>query len=266
MMAVNNKTLTNINFDNDWKCYCQQSDDKTDEKTIVSTADNNNTDPSWSPIELPHIIDVVKHSCIWWYRKQFDWTSTNQQSEQQIYLNFESSNSQNKKSNINATIWFNSIQIFSGSLPTLKYPIELPSELLYSENKYSNILIIRCVNTNLSLHTCLLIHGKIICATGQVTTDETNLDKYKVSNKIEKDVLNYTVTVDDADGRIDVIFNPKRKSKTISSSLRHSSQYINDENELNEDIDNLDDYLLVPRLAIVILIVGTRGDVQPFIA
>jgi len=265
-MAVNNKDLTNIDFNNDWKCYCQQFDDKTDEKTIVSAANNNNADQSWSPVELPHIIDVVQRSSIWWYRKQFDWISTNKQSGQQIYLNFESSNRNNKTFNINTTIWFNSIQIFSDSLSTLKTPIELPSELLYSENKYSNILVIRCVNTNLSLHISLLIHGKIICATGQVTTDETNHDKYKVSNKIEKDVLNYTVTVDDADGRIDVIFNPKRKSKTISSSLRHSSQYINDENQLNEDTDNLDDYLLVPRLAIVILIVGTRGDVQPFIA
>ncbi len=265
-MAANNKDLTNIDFDNDWKCYYQQSNDKTDEKTIVSSANNINIDQSWFPVELPHIIDITKHSCKWWYRKQFDWTSTNQQIEQQVYLNFESSDSDNKKSNINATIWLNYIQIFSGLLSPLKNPIELPSRLLHSENKQSNILVICCVNTNLSLYTCLHIYGKVIYATGQVTIDEEILSKYKDSDKIQNDMLDYTVTVDDADGRIDVVFNPKRKSKIVSASLKYPSQSIDNENQINEDKENLDDVLLVPRLAIVILIVGTRGDVQPFIA
>ncbi|CAF2518553.1 unnamed protein product, partial [Rotaria sp. Silwood2] len=43
-MAVDSKDLTNIDFDHDWKCYCQQSNDKTDEKTIISIANNINID------------------------------------------------------------------------------------------------------------------------------------------------------------------------------------------------------------------------------
>jgi hypothetical protein len=260
-MAMNNKDLTNINFDHDWKCYCQQSNDKTDKKTIVSLANNNNTNQNWFPIVLPHIIDVAERSCKWWYRKQFDWLP-----DQRVYLNFEPSDSHAKKSNIKAIIWLNGTQIFSDSLTSLKNPIELSSKLLYIENKHRNILVIRCTNTNLSLHSCLLIHGKVICATGQVTIDEENLDKYEDSDKIQNHVLQYTVSVDDTDGRIDMIFDTKRKSMTISTPSKDSSQSIDNENQINKEKENLDDVLLVPRLAIVILIVGTRGDVQPFIA
>jgi hypothetical protein len=265
-MAINNKDLTNIDFSSDWKCYCQQSNDKTDEKTIVSTANNINSNSRWSSIELPHIIDVVKrdkHSFKWWYCKQFDWTSTNQH----VYLSFESIDDQNPKSNINATIWLNNTQIFVGSLTSLKDSIELSSKLLHSEIKHGNILVICCTNTNLSLLACVVIRGKIICATGQVTTDEKSFNKLKDSDKKQIDVLDYMVSVDDADGRIDVIFNPQRKSKTTPTSpLKHFSQSFMNENQINDENKNLDVDLLVPRLAIVILIVGTRGDVQPFIA
>ena len=267
-MALNSKDLTNIDFNNDWICYCQQSSDKTDEKTIVSTASNLSTDQRWTATELPHIIDVVKrdkHSCKWWYRKQFDWTSTNQH----VYLNFEPTEDQNKKSIINATIWLNNTQIFSGSLTSLKDSIVLSSKLLKNETKHGNILVICCINTNLSLHAYLLIHGKVIYATGQVTTDEKNLNKLIDSDIKPNDVLDYTVSLDDADGRIDVMFNPQRKSKIISppsSPLKQLSQSVINDDQTKEEKENFDDVLLVPRLAIVILIVGTRGDVQPFIA
>ncbi|CAF1213213.1 unnamed protein product [Rotaria sordida] len=265
-MATNNRDLTNVDFDNDWKCACQQSNDETDEKTIISTANNINIDQQWSSIELPHIINNVKQSCKWWYRKQFDWTSVNQQSEQLVYLNFEPSDNHDKQSNINAIIWLNGIQIFSGSLVSLKDPIELSSKLSYSENNHNNILVICCINTTLSLHACLRIHGKVICATGHMTIDENNLDKYKDSDEKSNDILDYTVSVDGPDGLIDLIFNQKRKSIVTPTPLQHPSRSIINEKQTNENQDNLSDDLLVSRLAIVILIVGTRGDVQPFIA
>ncbi|CAF0924905.1 unnamed protein product [Adineta steineri] len=265
-MAENSKDLSNIDFDNDWKCYCQESNNKTNEKTILSNA---STDQDWSPIELPHIINTsqsINNSYKWWYCKQFDWTSIDQQSKEQIYLDFESSDIQDNKSEISATIWLNNTEIFSDSISLLKHPIELPSELLHSENKHGNMLVICCVNTSLSLHVCLLIQAKIIYATGQVMSDERSLDISQDSDKQKNNVLDYTVSVDDADGRIDVKFNPKLKSKSLStqlSTLKQPSQSIIDENQSTE---NIDEDLLVPRLAIVILIVGTRGDVQPFIA
>ncbi|CAF4350821.1 unnamed protein product, partial [Adineta steineri] len=135
-MAENSKDLTNIDFDNDWKCYCQESNNKTNEKTILSNAA---TDQGWSSIELPHIINTsqsTNNSYKWWYCKQFDWTSIDQQSKEQIYLNFESSDIQDNEFEISATIWLNNTEIFSDSISSLKHPIELPSELLHSENKH----------------------------------------------------------------------------------------------------------------------------------
>ncbi|CAF3658202.1 unnamed protein product [Rotaria sp. Silwood1] len=264
-MVTNLKDLTYIDFNNDWKCYCQQSNDKTDEKTIVTTANNNNIDQYWSPIELPHIIDTIKHdkrSCKWWYRKHFDWTLTSEQCEQRVYLNFESLDKHDKQSNINAIIWLNSAQIFSGLLVLLKDPIELSSKLLHNETKHHNILVICCTNTNLFLHACLVIHGQVVCATGQVIIDERPLDEYKNSDETSNNILDYRASVDDGDGRINVTFNPKRTSIVTSTPLKHFSQSIINENQLNE----VNDDLLVPRVSIVILIVGTRGDVQPFIA
>jgi len=268
-MLTNPKNLTYIDFDNDWKCYCQQPNDRTDEKAIVSAANNINIDQYWSSIELPHIIDTIKPdkwSCKWWYRKQFDWILTNEQCEQQVYLNLEPLDGHDKQSNINAIIWVNSRQIFSGSLVSLKDPIELSSKLLHSENKHHSILVICCINTNLFLHASLLIHGQIVYVTGQVIIDEKPFDEYKNSDKIPNDILDYRVIVDDGDGRINVTFNPKEKSIVTSTPSKHLSQSIVNENQPNEDKDNVNDDLLVPRLAIVILIVGTRGDVQPFIA
>jgi hypothetical protein len=254
-MDENNTDLTNIDFDNDWEYYCQLSNDKTDKRTFVSSTYNIESDDRWSLVELPHIIDDTERSCKCWYRKQFDWTPTNQQLEEQVYLNFESLDYHNQKCNINATIWFNNTQIFSGSL-----------NLLYDENKESPMLVICCMNTSLSIHTSLVIHGKVICATGQVTINERNVNINKDSDEIQNDILDYTVTVDNNDGRIDVVFNPTDKSKTLSTVLKQPFQLINDQNQVNEDQKNVDDDLLIPRLAIVILIIGTRGDVQPFIA
>lgn len=147
-MAVNKKDLINIDFGNQWKCYCQISSDEIDEKTIVSTANNLISYQYWSAVELPHIIDHTKPFCKWWYYKQFDWTPTNQQSEQRLDLHFEPLNNHHMKCNINAMIWLNSTQIFSGLLTTLQTSVELPSALLQHENEQRNILVICCINTS----------------------------------------------------------------------------------------------------------------------
>ncbi|CAM4793077.1 unnamed protein product [Rotaria magnacalcarata] len=273
-MAADNQDLKSIDFDHDWKCYCQQLNDDINVETIVTTANNIHTNQCWSSVELPHRIDIGddnKQSYKWWYYKKFEWTSTKQTSKEQLHLKFEPSSDDDdddQKFTIDATIWLNGAQIFSGSLTLLNDPIELSSNLLRSGNIHDNSLVIFCPNTNLYLHACLLVYGKVIYAIGQVMMDENNFDKYQNLDKKSKDILDYKVSVDDADGRIDVMFNPKRKFKTltISSSLKYSSQSVVYQNQTNELNENVDDDLLVPRLAIVILIVGTRGDVQPFIA
>ncbi|CAF2987682.1 unnamed protein product [Rotaria sp. Silwood2] len=271
-MAINNKYLKDIDLDHDWKCYCQQSNDKTDIKTIISNANSINTNQRWSSTKLPHIttdiVDDDRRPCKWWYCKKIDWALNNHTSELETYLEFELPNKHDKISNISVTIWFNGTEIFSGCLPLLRNPIKLCSKLLSNENNHENILVICCANTKFTLHPHIRLYGKVIYAMGQVITHENNLNEYKDSNRNGNDILDYKVNVDDVDGRIDITFNPKPKSESLfipSSPLEQSGQSINHDNETNE-VNNLDNDLLVPRLTILILVVGTRGDVQPFIA
>jgi hypothetical protein len=204
---------------------------------MFTAAHNLDTNHRWSSIDLPHIVDMNKSRKFkkttlykWWYCKRFDWASI----DKQIYLTFEPYNDNSASTDITATIWLNNTQIFSGLIIALTNPIELSTKLLHSENideqKHNNILVICCSNSTLSLHARLTFHGKIICATGQVNLNEASTKKHKAS------------------------------LKPIPSSPKFVRY------DRNENKEELKDDLLIPRLAILILIVGTRGDVQPFIA
>jgi len=272
-MMANSNNLTNIDFDSNWKCYYQFSNDKT----MVSTANNFETDHRWSSVELPHIAVMIKqqkheeiNSYQWWYCKEFNGISTDKRSEQQLYLMFETSdgfNDNSASSNITSTIWLNNTQIFSGLLMQLSESIELPANLLHSENpeenKCNNTLTICCSNSSLSLHARLILRGKVIYATGQVSVDEELINKHKNSEKIENNVLDYTVSIDNDCERIGVVFNSKKKYKAPLKPSSPSTQFFESDSDENKE---LKDDLFIPRLAIVILVVGTRGDVQPFIA
>jgi hypothetical protein len=230
-MEADRDDLTNIDFDNDWKCYFQLAS----EENMMIAAHNVDKNHRWSSIGLPHLVDMNKSRKFnkWWYCKRFDWASI----DKQLYLTFEPDNDLKDNSastNITATIWLNNTQIFSGLFMALTNPIELSSKLLHSENideqNHNNSLVICCSNSTLSLHARLTFHGKLICATGQVNLNEASTKKHKAS------------------------FKP------IPSSPKFVRY------DRNENKEELKDDLLIPRLAILILIVGTRGDVQPFIA
>ncbi|CAF2766325.1 unnamed protein product [Rotaria sp. Silwood2] len=87
---------------------------------------------------------------------------------------------------------------------------------------------------------------------------------------IKNRVLDYLVRFNDADGRFDISFNP-----TLKSSSK-STQQVPPDLGMNEDHDEIIKQIIysktntedfhVPHLTIVMLIVGLRGDVQPFIA
>ena len=125
---------------------------------------------------------------------------------------------------------------------------------------------------SLSLHARLIIHGTVIWASGQVKIDDKLIhnddDDDDLSYQKENNILDYSVRVDDGDERIDVVFrNSKQKSKAplSPSSVEPPVEPISNATRTKENKDDLED-ISIPRLAIVILIVGTRGDVQPFIA
>jgi hypothetical protein len=97
----------------------------------------------------------------------------------------------------------------------------------------------------------------VISASGQITID--NSDDQKPNN-----ILDYSVCINDDDERIGVVFK-NLEEKTEGSPTEPSVEPIIDETQTKENREKLKD-IWVPRLAIVILTVGTRGDVQPFIA
>jgi len=150
----------------------------------------------------------------------------------------------------------------------LTNPIELSSKLLHSESideqKHNNILVICCSNSTLSLHARLTFHGKIICATGQVNLNEVSVTKGSTSEQKQNEILDCTNSLDDTSRPIDVVFKSKKKHKALLKPIPSSPKFVR--YDRNENKEELKDDLLIPRLAIVILIVGTRGDVQPFIA
>ena len=268
-MVTNTNGVSSIEFNQDWFCYYQPSTDRTDSKTIVANGNNNH----WSKTQLPHHLttkekEKINHSkpFRWWYCKYFDWCVSR---NQQICLIFDPCNRPNQSSNIEATIWLNTIEIFQGSLLSLRDSIELsPHHLRNNENPmnqetFANCLVICCYNMHLYLDAYVFIQGDLVCATGQVQLCDLPSD----SNEKHNEVLDYTASMGDTDGLISVNFNAEQISRRTSIKSITSARPVVDEKRMSRNNSgNLDDDLLVPRLAIVILIVGTRGDVQPFIA
>ena len=256
---ANSNDLAIIELDSNWKCYYQSFDDKPFQNIMISTANNFEINQRWTSLDLPHITatsERSKHeemnSYQWWYCKQFNGIPTDKQSKQQLHLTFrrcDGSNNNSISSNTTGTIWLNDTQIFSGSLMQLSEPLELPANLLHGEileeDKCTNTLTICCFNSSLSLHARLILCGKVIIASGQVNVDEELVNNHKNVGKTEGDILDYTVSVDNDDGRIDVTFNSKKKykaplkpssSSTEFSELTRHEKQIDENKQLTEDL------------------------------
>jgi hypothetical protein len=255
-MSSNKDHFENIDFNLNWE-YCCRS--KIDDISSSSTSKDSDR---WLSVTLPHLINTDKqqdsdnsYNC--WYRKEFYWILSNQQSAEQVYLTFEPIDAKDEL-NINATIWINGQRIVSNSFLSQQNVIELTPKLFESnqtemKNKDINTLVVCCYNTNLFLHVRLIVHGRVISTSGKLNIQEKIVENNFDPN--DKNELNYTVRVNDDDGRIGVVF--KNSYESESESTQCLIEPTIDEKETQEE---------VPHLSIVILIVGTRGDVQPFIA
>jgi len=270
-MSTHTNDLIHVDFDSNWQCYCRQTNKYTDDVIDILSSNILDTNLQWTSVTLPHIVDSATQSNCnitgsydWWYLKQFDWGISDQQQEHQVSLIFDSFNDEHDSNSLNvtATVWLNGKQISSDSLLSQQKPIELTHKLLHSydtteKNKHKNTLIVRCANTSLSLHARLIIHGAVISASGQVTIDNSHDQK-------PNNIVDYSVCINDDDRRIDVVLG-NSEEKTEGSPTEPFVEPIIDETQTKENQEKLKD-IWVPRLAIVILTVGTRGDVQPFIA
>ncbi|CAF4442491.1 unnamed protein product, partial [Adineta steineri] len=101
---------------------------------------------------------------------------------------------------------------------------------------------------------------------GRVNYDDVN----EMTLKRRRQFLDYTASFKDSDGLIDVFIDSFHKMKTDplyeTSEIDEDSECQHMISTQQAKMNTLLETGPVPRLAIVMLIVGTRGDVQPFIA
>ena len=270
-MISNDNEQVKIEFNHDWLCRA----------TVESSSDiYTNEDYTWKSIELPHIIwkkddesdtniDNVEQN--WWYRKEFQWKNRRTNFNQKISLLFEPIQNDNDDHLIieYLTIWLNKIQIYFNTYQSSKIEIDLTEYLLYrdefNENIETNLLLIYCKNSSLHLRSSLLVpldqeHAVSIAA-------EPSHDLPQRKNP----VLDHMIGFNPSEGRFDLLFNSNLKYPILSQLVVPSKIITTDNNQdrlqtkSSEKKENAEEYR-IPRLAIVMLIVGTRGDVQPFIA
>ncbi|UJR11180.1 hypothetical protein I4U23_015361 [Adineta vaga] len=225
--------ILDINFDHNW-CYSYQTNTSNDSVTGLSAIN----DYDWTPLELPHTCHTRK-SGKYWYRKKFKCLLSDQQLVQSISLNFKSSDNLNPSS-ISTIIWLNGVQIFSGFLRALQTSIDLPDKLLnletMEENHHEYTLIVYCIDMCLSFSAFLSVPSDKIF----------NIREMKFNNNY----VNFNANLNNISDDITLLntADPQAYPETKEHDLRSINSVI------------------VPILSIVMLIVGTRGDVEPFIA
>jgi len=242
-----------VHFDRDWKVMHLINQFPDDDYVPI-----NYNDDRWETIQLPHHA-TTNDSSTYWYRKRFDWRHK-PDTQQHIYLNFTSTeNDDDNQSNpihiSGINLWLNQISIYTGTLP--KVPIEITP---YLRTSTENVVVI-CSTQGypLSLYARLIMPRVCI---GQVNYQDVD----QATSKRRHKTLDYTASYNDADGLIDVCVDTLTK-KTLDKS--HTDEHPEWDHVSDAEMDEAKaalDIGPVPRLAIVILIVGTRGDVQPFIA
>ena len=266
-----NQTTT-INLDNDWRCIRLPNTSSNNPDFILHSFD----DRDWTSIQLPHFDDkklkqkFSSNYVSYWYRKRFD-VRERYDAHQHIYLHFESISHENNYSTDESdlripavTIWLNEKELFSGTLPD---PVNLTHHL---QRNIPNLVVIQSKQGyRLRLHARLLLPHRF---SGRIDLDDLH------QNSVQKDrgkTLDYAASFDDSDGLISVFINclQKHAKRNPSRYDKDAGQNADDENESPKKITKEETVEVktlingpVPRLAIVILIVGTRGDVQPFIA
>ena len=244
-----------VNFDREWKCL-QVTEASTDQEYTSTSYD----DQRWTEINLPDH-HSKSESSVYWYRKAFEWRPK-VDLQRHIYLNLTSNGNDEENDNdhkiSSVIVWLNEQRIYSGILPN---SIELTKHLRV--NVRNVFAICSTEGQPLLLHARILMPR--ICF-GQVNYNDVD----ESTSKKQRHVLDYSASFNDSDGLIDVFIEPF--SKTKPNAIRETSEI-----ETDDDIKRVSEVYQadirsklidapIPRLAILMLIVGTRGDVQPFIA
>ena len=242
-------------FDRDWK-YIDVPNHVFHQKFI----DVDYDDEKWSIVDLPHHQPRKKGS-ICWYRKVFHWKHLSS-GEQHIYLHFtgnETSDAKSDKKQMeipDITVWLNEELLFTGLLKT--EPLEITKYL--KMNPDTNVFVI-CSRKGYALASYLrLLMPRIFM--GQIDYDEFDRETSMRQHR----QLDYTASFNDHHGLIDVFLGNYHQVAEHEYALEENPEWaVLSQDDVEQSAKGLETGH-VPRLAIVMLIVGTRGDVQPFIA
>ena len=270
----------NIDFDQDWSsCHHPTTDD---DNLFISSLTDTIQDLRWSWVALPHDASLGEEHTNngivekWWYRKQFEWISSGSRSLQLIDLTFHflringKDNRDSTARSISTDVWLNAVQIFSGSIRAPQTTIRLPQQLLESNqaenHKQNYTLLVCCTNASLSFHASLMVpHGTISIANEvQPSVCVENGVDFTDTCPNSRD---YVTSLDGLEGCDDGVNDLKER---LSTSIQHNQEYsaflgIN-QNIKKGAKEEKPKPISTPLLTIVMLIVGSRGDVQPFVA
>jgi hypothetical protein len=220
---------------------------------------------SWSPVELPHVAasSSSDRPNKWWYRKQFEWIITDQDLTESVHLMFKSlHNNTKERIDMNTisdkvTIWLDGVKLSSSLVAVPNIVIDLrPDLLVFSQAKnYKNrhTLLVCCRHVSLALHSYLTVSCEALSSVSEAEFNAA-IGNVALTNSRSNRISDYVSLFDDVEKRATLVTNDARKSLQ-----RHSKTSIS--------LDSMNDSQpSVSLLSIVMLIVGTRGDVQPFIA
>ena len=260
-----------MNLDADWRYILLASLASFDENFISLAYD----DHGWQSIRLPHQHEKKSHADVatcasHCYRKRF---RLREKAEgcQQVYLHFHCKDHDKPDDDDGDDIKLPAIKIWLNekriSVDTLPQCIDVAR---YLDWHGDNLLVVHSQRGHhLRLHARLLCSGRL---SGKLDLDELHEKHGHGRGK----TLDYMVSFDDTDGLIQLFIHGLQK-KMKDHDMNRKPQVDGDsdddkqetlKNKEHEEIIEVKTILNgpIPRLAIVMLVVGTRGDVQPFIA
>lgn len=211
---------------------------------IFLSRDDDEKHGEW--IELPDRHDQV-HTDGYVYHKKFRFQSEIQQPSQFFLLVSLDETEEVYREISGISVWLNGTKIFEGDLSLLN--MDVTGYL--STNDENTFVIYSHEGHPFSLKVLL-----IVCPMQSVLMNDTQLESTCTASLSHCDglidlMIDASIRIDDED---DDHFAPLDETW---------DQVMDDDVEKSKEVEQIRN---VPRLAILILIVGTRGDVQPFIA
>ncbi|CAF0751108.1 unnamed protein product [Didymodactylos carnosus] len=238
-----------VNFDKEW--LFKQLQKSSADNNIASTEYN---DQQWERVSLPHKQEQLE-PIYNWYRKYFELNNEPEDKKKFYYLYFD------QDDQITVDIWINNIKILNDGSFLSCSSLDITQYVRFEEK---NLVVLCVVNDTLHLQVRLIITDETTLTLNSTHGQTIYSGQIPVKHK-HHIPLEYTASLTN-EGRIDLCINEDKKCRNeYLSELQKQSQTLIHGKDPNER-DRLTLYQSIPHLTICIMVVGSRGDVQPFIA